>query len=102
MDSETITKVELLETKELLLVLESGGSPSYQYVYRAAAGVCWDQARTGFKSTPLVEWSCAKWFSHIVEVAKSELGIGLQLGSNVDWRNITVQDQSEIRRNHAY
>jgi hypothetical protein len=102
MDRETITEVELLETKELLLVIESGGNPDYQYVYRAAAGVYWDQARTGFKSSPLVEWSCAKWFSHIVDVVKSELGIGLQLASDVAWRNIATQDQLEIERDNAY
>lgn len=102
MDSEIITKVELLETRELLLVLESGGSPSYQYVYRGAAGVYWDQARGGFKSTPLVERSCSMWLSHIVGVVKSELGVDLRLGGNIVWLNIPAQDQAEIRREHAY
>lgn len=83
MDSETISEVEVLDSGELLLVLQSRGKPMYQYVYREAAGVYWDESRHGFKSTPMKKWSCAKWFFHIVGVVRSSLGVELQLSKNV-------------------
>ena len=49
MNTEVVSVVELQDDGELLLQLESGGKPSYQYVYRAAAGVYWDADRKAFK-----------------------------------------------------
>ncbi len=39
MNSEEISKVEILKNGEMLLVLASGGKPMYQYIYREAADV---------------------------------------------------------------
>ena len=60
---------------------KAGGKPIYQYVYREAAGVYWDEQRHGFKSTPMKEWSCSKWFFQIVGVVQSRLNDGLGIGS---------------------
>lgn len=96
MDHETINRVEVLDTGELLLGLESQGKPIYQYVYREAAGVYWDKNRYGFKSTPMKKWSCSQWYKQIVDVVRSGLGINLALGPNVTWRNISGQQRAEI------
>ena len=96
MDRETINKVEVMDTGELLLILEGNGKPMYQYIYREAAGVYWDEKFHGFKSTPLKEWSCSKWFSHIINVVKSGLGVELQLSSQASWKNVPEQDKTEI------
>lgn len=98
MDSETISKIEMLNTGELLLGIVSQGKPTYQYVYREAAGVYWDESRRGFKSTPIKEWSCSKWFLHIVGVVQTGLGVKLRLGKSVTWRNIPDQEKVEIER----
>lgn len=47
MKLERINQVLLNESDELLLCLESGGQPMYQYVYREAAGVYWDSEFIG-------------------------------------------------------
>ncbi|MDO9163822.1 MAG: hypothetical protein Q8N35_17965 [Methylococcaceae bacterium] len=73
----------------------------YQHIYREAAGVYWDENRHGFKSTPMKEWSCAKWFFHIVGVVQSGSSIELQLGKNVEWCKIPDQDQAEIERGNV-
>jgi len=101
MESETINKIELMNTGELLLGLEGQGKPMYQYIYREAAGVYWDETVHGFKSTELKEWSCSKWFSHIVSIVKSCLGVELQLSNKVSWKNIPEQDKEEIIENSA-
>ena len=101
MDREIIAKVEINDKGELLLSLASGGNAMYQHIYREAAGVYWDQDNHGFKSTPINDWSCAKWFSQIVSVAKSGLRIELVLSANVVWQDIPEKDITEIVQNHA-
>jgi hypothetical protein len=96
MTREIIVCVELMDTKELLLTIAGVGQASYQYVYREAAGVYWDPAKQGFKSTPLIKWSCAQWFRQIVEIVKQELGVELVLAAEVTWQRIPEQDRLEI------
>ena len=101
MERETIIKIQVNEAGELFLSVESGGKSMYQQVYREAAGVYWDQENHGFKSTPIKEWSCSQWFSQIVSVVRSGLGVELRLSPNAIWQNITENDKSEIVKNHA-
>jgi hypothetical protein len=101
MEREIIKGVCLNDAKELLLILEGGGKSMYQYVYRAAAGVYWDNENCGFKSTPIIDWSCAKWFSHILSSVNSELGVELVLGKSVNWQNLPETDITEIKQLHA-
>ena len=101
MDREIINQVELTDTGELLLCLEGEGKPMYQYIYREAAGVYWDQERHGFKSTQLKDWSCSKWFSHILGIVKSGLGVDLQLSGKATWKNIPEQEQTKIIEENA-
>jgi hypothetical protein len=95
--SEVVTAVELLGSGELLLSIDGSGDPSYQMVYREAAGVYWDPDRRGFKSTPLRDWSCADWFSHIVAVVEQGLGVKLRLHPRARWTRVPDQDVSSIR-----
>ena len=101
MEQETINRIEVLDTGELLLVLESRGRPAYQFVYQEAAGVYWDKNRHGFKSTPIREWSCSQWFKHIVDVVRSALGVDLVLSPDLTWDNIPEQQKAEIQNDKA-
>jgi len=98
---ETIDKVYVTDAGELFLSLEGDGKPMYQYVYQEAAGVYWDQENHGFKSTPMKEMSCSEWFSHIVGVTKSGLGIELVLSPDASWQGIPENDLTTIVRDHA-
>ena len=100
-DREYIKKVYVSDTQELVLSLESEGQWLYQFVYRAACGVYWDNEIHGFKSTPIRDWSCAQWFGQVVSAVKSELGIQLCLSCNTVWHNIPEKDKNEIERKHA-
>ena len=86
---ETIDRVEARDTGELFVGVAGAGSPAYEYVYRAAAGVYWDASTRGFRSTPMDGRSAAWWYSHIVDVVRSELGVELALGREVKWRNVS-------------
>jgi hypothetical protein len=47
MKIETINKIILNNSNELILRLDSNGEPMYQYVYREAAAVYWDEKQKG-------------------------------------------------------
>jgi hypothetical protein len=96
--TETISRIEVLDTGELLLGLESKGKGMYQHIYREAAGVYWDPDRSGFKSTPMQEWSCSKWFAHVVSVVRAGLELKLVLGESVAWSNVPDQEKLEIEK----
>ena len=95
---EIINRIEVLETGELLLGLEGEGRRDYQFVYRAAMGVYWDEERQGFKSTPMRTMSCSQWFRHIAAGVYGELGVKLTFGEHVTWSNVPEEEQAKIRR----
>lgn len=101
MDREAVNRIEVLDTGELLLGIEGLGKPVYEYIYREAAGVHWDQSLHGFKSTPMKEWSCAQWYKQIVSVARSGLGVELSLADHVTWSNVPEKEKAEIQRENA-
>lgn len=96
LDQETVDRVEMLDTGELLLGLAGAGNPTFEYVYRAAAGVYWDASMGGFKSTPMQARSASWWYSHMVAVVRSELNVELKLGNDVAWRNLSEFERDEI------
>lgn len=93
---ESIDRLEILDTGELLVGLSGVGNPAYRHVYRAAAGVYWDPTLVGFKSTPIRQWSASRWFSHIVSVVRSEIGVDLMLADSVSWGRLSETDKAEI------
>jgi hypothetical protein len=101
MKYETINRIEVLDAGELFLGLESQGQPVYQHIYRAAAGVSWDQDKSGFKSTTMKEMTCSQWFKRIVDAVRSELGVELKLGLDAIWLNVPAQQKADIQQGTA-
>jgi hypothetical protein len=93
---EIISKVEVLESGEILIALASAGKAAYQHVYRAAAGVYWQNDLGGFVSSGRSDWSAAKWFAHIVEICKDEAGVELKLQDEVEWVGVSAEDRADI------
>lgn len=77
MQTEIVQSVRISELGEIRLQLVSGGNSSYQYVYRAGAGVRWEQTTGSFTFDAPKDEPYAQWLAHIVKTVKSELGIGL-------------------------
>lgn len=98
MDRETVNRIEVLDTGELLLGLEGVGNPVYKYIYRAAAGVYWDQTLCGFKSSPMKERSSGQWYKKIVAVVRYELGVELSRADRVIWSNVPEQEKLAIQQ----
>lgn len=97
MKTETIKKIVLNDSNELILQLNSNGESLYQYVYREAAGVYWDDKQKGFKSTPLKEWTVSEWFFHIKDIVSSSLNLDLVINEKIIWENIPETEQIKIK-----
>ena len=76
--------------------LEGGGSPSYQYVYRAAAGVYWDDNVRAFKLDTKNDKRFAHWFAHLSKVLKDEMNVQLHVGGQTAWTNVPNDVRREI------
>ena len=98
---ERIKSVSITKDNKLLLSLESKGNTDYQYIYREAAGVYWNEKHNGFESTPLKnDMSCSEWFAHIIKTANSS-GIELSLSKDVSWLNIESVEKEKILNEHS-
>lgn len=80
----------------MFIVLASGGKPMYQYIYREAAEIYWDNEAKGFKAPVPRKWTHTNWFKQIVSVAASGLGIRLKLSDFTVWVNVPRQTKIEI------
>ena len=96
MDIEEILKIEILENGEMFVLLKSGGKPMYQYIYREAAEVYWDNEVKGFKAPAPRKWSHSDGFKQIVIVTASGLGVSLKLLNDTSWINVPEQTKAEI------
>ena len=96
MKQEIIKAVQIDESGEIQILITGEGDPSYQYVYRAAAGVYWDNDKKGFKIKIPEKTEYPKWFKHVVSVVKDEAGINLKLSKDVQWNNVSSQTKNEI------
>jgi len=92
---EEIAKIEVLENGQLAIVLGSGGNASYQYIYREAAGVTWDNQLKAFKSPAPQGWDYPAWFRQIVKVA-ANCNIHLRLSKETTWVNVSAKDKETI------
>ncbi len=97
MTKETIQEIVVNDQNELLIKIIGNGKPMYQYVYREAAGVYWDENLKAFKSTPIKEWTVSEWFLQIKEIVKSGLGVELKIDNNVTWKNIPDSEMNKIK-----
>ncbi len=96
MTLETVSNIEITDDGEIVIALESGGKASYQYVYRAAAGVYWDQDGKAFRFATKKDGLYAKWFAHILNVLDDEMTLQLRLARVVTWTGVSNEVRDEI------
>lgn len=80
----TIDKVSVQEDGKLRIYPHIA-SPDYQYIYREACEVYWDQREKCFFSPVPREWDYKDWFGQIVCVARNGLGIVLNFSSTTEF-----------------
>lgn len=78
MEIVPISKVVQLSDGRLAVYPETSHG-DYQYVYREAGAVYWDRTLKCFHSTVPREWTYKQWYSQIVSIVWSSLGVRLRL-----------------------
>ena len=102
MKLETVSNIEIAaDDSQLVIGLESGDNQSYQYVYRAAAGVYWDDNVGAFKLDTKNDKRFAHWFAHVCKVLEAEMNVRLLLGSRTAWTNVPNDVRNEIELSHG-
>ena len=80
----SIDKVSFQEDGKLRIYPQVASS-GYQYIYREACEVYWDQSEKCFFSPVPREWDYKDWFGQIVCVARNGLGIILNLSRKTEF-----------------
>ncbi len=68
----------------------------FEFIYRAAAEVNWDNKEMFLYSPKPREWSYYAWYKHIITIANDEYGCKLQLTDKTKWINIPTELKQQI------
>lgn len=97
MDDIEITNVKILPTNELSVTPVSDSNDNFQFIYRAATGVTWNDDEQCFMSPAPKEWSYFDWYKNIIATVFSEMGINLIITPQTKWEDIPAGLQREIK-----
>ena len=96
MDAEVLAKIEASDGT-VRLALKSGGKPSYQYVYRAAKGVYWDNEAGVFTFDAGTEMNIEAAIRHVIAVIREEMNLNDLVDDEVTWINVPMEVRNAIR-----
>jgi hypothetical protein len=96
METSPILKVAVLPDGRTAVFPQSKRG-DYQYVYREAAGVYWDQSLGCFVSTPPQEWSPQKWYQQILSVVRSGVGLQMVLTADTEYESADAGFEAAIK-----
>ncbi len=71
--------------------------PAFQFVYRAACGVIWNDVDHCFEAREMITSSIESWYFTIYHAVHSELGIKLVLSPKTTWTDVNADTQAKIR-----
>jgi len=80
-----------------LLVKPESPSASFQYIYRAANGLRWDDDSNAFVAAEPQRWNATELLAHLEQTLRDELGASLRLTSETSWVNLSSEQQTELR-----
>jgi hypothetical protein len=87
MSVEIISKIEILKDGKMRIKLKSGGKQEYQFVYREAKGVYWNNDFGSFETPEPKVWTHEEWFRHVIKTVE---GMGISLKQDRHTRFINV------------
>ena len=70
---------------------------TFEYIYRAAAEVGWDNKENFLFSPKPREWTYFEWYRQIIMATKGEYGCQLVLKDKTQWTNIPNELKDQIR-----
>ena len=94
-----ITEISLAEDG-CLRIRPSSSKSGFEFVYRTAAGVCWNKELECFQSSVpdnWDKWDNTAWYKQIISVVKSELGTRLRLMDDTVFKATANTLETDIR-----
>jgi hypothetical protein len=88
MENIEITKIEIDESGKLLVTPIINWNDFFQFIYRAATGVRWNENSKCFVAPVPKEWSQFDWYANIVTSVRSENGVNLKITPRTKWLNV--------------
>ena len=96
MEHIEIAKIEILRSGKLSVTPIVNWKNLFQFIYRTATGVTWEEESESFISPIPKEWSYLDWYGNIVASVTSEMGVNLKIAQRTKWKNISDKLQKEI------
>jgi hypothetical protein len=91
-----ITKIEILKSGKLVVTPVENWNNLFQFIYRTATGVDWDEETKSFIAPSSKEWSYFDWYANIVTSVISELGVNLKTTQKTEWQNVPEELKEDI------
>ena len=93
-----ITKLEVIDTNELSVTPIINWNNFFQFIYRTATGVKWNEKDQCFMSPIPKDWSHLDWYKNIVTSVASEMGVRLIITPKTKWLNVPNCLKEEIEK----
>jgi hypothetical protein len=78
------------------LLVRPAAPATFEFIYRAAAGVGWSPASRSLSSPAPDKWTHFEWFTHMHGAVKSEYGQLLVISPSTRWSNVPMPVQAQI------
>jgi len=92
----TIEKISILDDGRIA-VFPKIKKGMWQYVYREAAGVHWENESGYFTSTPPREWTAQDWYKQIIAVVRTGVGLEMKLSDETEYEPSEASFKESIK-----
>ena len=96
MEEIEISEIAVTETGEIQVTHIINWKDLFQFIYRTATGVEWNEKSQCFMSPAPRDWSLFDWYANIVGSVASEMGVVLKVTQNTKWCNVPKELQGDI------
>lgn len=97
METDTIIEIGIDNSERLYI---RPHNKRFNYIWRSATEVHWDQEKKFLYSPKPREWSYYDWYCHIITVVKSEFGCELIINDETNWFDIPDELKNKISLSH--
>jgi hypothetical protein len=94
MKKEIISKIIIGNDRRLMIFPKK---ENFQYIYRTASGVNWNNDKKYLFSEIPREWNYIKWFNHMLSNVLSEYGIILKITRETLFENIDISLKKQLK-----
>jgi hypothetical protein len=96
MTPRTVSQVIVEPKAGLLVVLQGDGLKPYEYIYREANGLRWNNERRAVHAYEPSRWEHAELLRHVAHTVREAFGEELLLSPSTEWVGISPELKAEL------